>query len=70
MARYRLVCVAPDVPGRGSYDDLDEAIVNSDAHYEVYDSETGRYLGPTCREEYDEAYERWMAKLAAREDPA
>lgn len=63
--RYEVVCVAPDVPSRGRYDDLDEAIANTDAHFEVYDREMRTYVGPTCREEYDEAIERLRRKRAA-----
>ena len=64
--RYRLICVAPEIPSRGSYDDLDEAIVNSDAHFEVYDTHTDRYVGAYCQEDYDEAAARWRRKQERR----
>jgi predicted kinase len=66
--RYRLICVAPDVPDRGSYDDLDEAMANSDANFEVYDSQTREWLGPTCKQEYDEAVARFKAKAEAHRE--
>lgn len=62
MARYRLICVAPGVPDRGSFDSLDEAIVNSDAHFEVYDSHTDQWVSPVCQEEVDAAAVRLRAR--------
>lgn len=55
-----------DLPDRGSYDDLDEAIANSDAHYEVYDTETRQWCGAYTREEYDEAVARHRRKVLDR----
>lgn len=66
--RYRLICVA-DFPDLGSYDDLDEAIVNSTAHYDVWDSETGEWLSPTCQEEMDGARERLRRKRETESAP-
>jgi hypothetical protein len=67
--RYRLICVAPEVQDRGSYDDLDEAIVNSDAHFEVYDTQAPEgespWVGAYCQEDYDAAVARWRAKAGA-----
>jgi hypothetical protein len=65
--RYRLICVAPEVPDMGSTDDLDEAIVcvGSDyygSHFEIYDTETGRYETPQCAEEVDAAKTRLEAR--------
>jgi nitrite reductase/ring-hydroxylating ferredoxin subunit len=53
--RYRVICVAPEVPGRGSFDLLEEARVNCDAHFEAYDMVTGEYVSPTCIEEFEAA---------------
>lgn len=68
MARYRLVCVAPEVPDGWSYDDIDEAIMMSDAHFEVYDTQAPEgdspWVGAYCREDYDAAKARWLARNA------
>jgi hypothetical protein len=58
--RYRLICVA-DLPDKGATDDLDEAVVASDAHYEVYDTVRGAYVGVSL-----EDYEESIAQLKAR----
>ena len=70
MGRYRLICVAPEVPDNGTYDDLDEAIVYSDANFEVYDTEAPEgespWVGAYCTEDYEAAYQRWKEKVINR----
>lgn len=65
--RYRLVCVAPNFPSGGEYDDPDEAILAADAYHDVYDSVTDTYISPTCAEDVDHARLRLDAKRARRE---
>lgn len=64
--RYRLICVAPEVPDLGSYDSLDQAIANSTPNYEVYDTVWKRYVevGP---EDFKEARAR-LASLSQEGD--
>lgn len=60
--RYRIVCVAPEVQGRGSFDDLDEALLHTDANFEVYDRETKRYHGLESAEHEAEVRKRVREK--------
>lgn len=60
--RYQLVCVAPEVPGLGSFDDPDQAIVNCPANFDVWDSKLDVYLSPTCWDDVDFAAQRLRRK--------
>lgn len=65
--RYRLVCVAPEMPDNGSYDDLDEAIYHSDGNYEVYDTQAPKgespWVGAYSMEDWQDAADRHLARL-------
>lgn len=69
MSRYQVGCAGMFVLGQQwSYEDEDEAIVaagKGPCGSEVYDSATGRWTGPTCQEEIDEA----SSRLGARATP-
>lgn len=69
--RYRLVCVAPEWPDKGSYDDLDEAIYYSDQNFEVYDTQAPEgespWVGAYCLGDYEPAIARHVAKMMAEQ---
>lgn len=48
MSRYEFICVAPEVSGPGSTDDLDEALLfTSDyygSHFDIWDSVDRKYV--------------------------
>jgi|ERR1039458_3350373 hypothetical protein len=69
MKRYRLICVAPEVPDAGSYDDLDEAIVaaGSSPNWEIFDEEDNQWVPmPCCWEEVMEARSKLLIKQSIR----
>lgn len=45
-----------------STNDLDEACINATAHYEVWDSVEGKYVGPYCPEDDEYFMNRWLVK--------
>lgn len=67
--RYRVGCAGMFVLGMDyGVDDEDQAIVaclSGPAGCEVYDTHTGKWIGPTCMEEIDEARARLEARNVA-----
>lgn len=55
MGRYEFVCVAPEISGPDSTDDLDEALLfTSDyygSHWEIWDAVDNKYIDPVITEE-------------------
>lgn len=66
--RYHFHCVAPEVQGPGSTDDLDQALLFTcsweGSHWDIWDSQEGKYVEPImCEEEEQEL----RARIAARD---
>ena len=66
--RYSFHCVAPEVQGPGSTDDLDEALLFTcscyGSHFDIYDNLEGKYVeGIHCQEDEDDL----RTRLAARD---
>lgn len=64
--RYRLDCIAPEVPGGGIYADLEEAgraYLAGTGHWDIYDTKLKRYVNPELEVPcVADAYAEWHAR--------